>query len=303
MCIIVVKKEGYEIPKKDILQNCFNNNSDGAGIMFIKNNKVVIDKGFMNFNALWNRLEGLKSEIDTVNTPIILHFRIGTSGTNDGSCTHPFELTNSDKKLKKLESVVNIGIAHNGIINAYTPKADSTLNDTQLFIKKFLYPIYELNKNFYKNKKMQDIIKTVTNSKFAILNNNSEIVTIGDFIEDDGILYSNGTYKNYYNYYNNYNDYSNNYYLDYKEILQLSYDEAIDELLFLSDDEFAVSYNETCYIPYDYRKKGKLATDYYNSLYLVDEDNKKITFIDDYVEIYDINESEMIENERIATIE
>jgi hypothetical protein len=30
MCIIVSKEKYREIPKKEILQNCFENNSDGA---------------------------------------------------------------------------------------------------------------------------------------------------------------------------------------------------------------------------------------------------------------------------------
>ena len=34
MCIIVAKKKGLELPTKEILRNCFNYNSDGAGLMF-----------------------------------------------------------------------------------------------------------------------------------------------------------------------------------------------------------------------------------------------------------------------------
>ena len=291
MCIIVVKKEGYEIPSKTILKNCFENNSDGAGLMYYKDNKVVINKGFMSFEDFYTKIEKLKNEIDTINTNMVFHFRIGTSGASDGICTHPFELTNNSNKLKKLNVKTNIGIVHNGIINAYTPIKNSELNDTQLFIKDFLYPLYELNKDFYNNEKIQDIIKKVTNSKFAILTDKNELITIGDFIKDDGILYSNTSYEDYYSYYKNYS-YINKYedyedFCDYLDITAMDYEKALNYLFTLSEDE-------CFYSQYDYRKEGKLATDKYNSLYLIDEDNENITMLEDYVEIFDITEAEHI---------
>jgi predicted glutamine amidotransferase len=296
MCIIVVKKEGYKIPDKTILKNCFENNSDGAGLMYYKDNKVVINKGFMDFESFYNKIEKLQNEIDTINTNMVFHFRIGTSGASDGTCTHPFELTNNSNKLKKLNAKVDVGIAHNGIINAYTPAKTSDLNDTQLFIKNFLYPLYEIDNNFYNNTKIQDIIKTVTSSKFAILTNKNELVTIGDFIEEDGILYSNTSYEDYYSYYKNYSlskyeDYEDFY--DYLDVSNLPFDEAINKLYTLSDDEYATD-DDFSYIPYDYRKAGKLAIDKYNSLYLIDYENKSVELISDYVELFDILECESV---------
>ena len=49
MCIIVAKKKGLELPTKEILRNCFNYNSDGAGLMFNDGKQVFIEKGFMDF--------------------------------------------------------------------------------------------------------------------------------------------------------------------------------------------------------------------------------------------------------------
>ena len=42
-------KKGLELPTKEILRNCFNYNSDGAGIMFNDGKQVFIEKGFMDF--------------------------------------------------------------------------------------------------------------------------------------------------------------------------------------------------------------------------------------------------------------
>jgi len=282
MCVIVAKNKGYNLPKKSILQNCYINNPDGAGIMYTKNNKVVIDKGYMSFTSLWKRLQKLKTEIDIINTPVVLHFRIGTSGAYDKSNTHPFELTNQDNKLLKLKNNVNIGIAHNGVISSYEDSTSNTLNDTQLFIKKFLYPIYMLNNNFYKNKEIQEIIKTVTSSKFAFLTSQNELILIGDFIKENGIYYSNSSYEESRKIYTKTKTPNNYKYIDYYE--------ALEEIIPLTDDEIAQAEDGNIYMNYDYRKIGYLAIDYYNRLFLVNTETEKIKLLCNYVEIYDIND-------------
>lgn len=282
MCVIVAKNIGCDLPKKEILQNCYINNPDGAGIMYTKNNKVVIDKGYMTFKSLWKRLEKLKAEIDIKNTPIVLHFRIGTSGAYDKSNTHPFELTNQDNRLLKVKNNVNIGIAHNGIITAYEDRKNATLNDTQLFIKKFLFPLYKLNKKFYENKEIQEIIKTVTSSKFAFLTSENKLILIGDFIEDDGIYYSNYTYAET-SKTNTKRKAPNNY--KYAE-----YSKTMEELTPLGDDEVAITEEGNYYINYDYRKVGYLAIDDYNRLFLVNTETEKITLLSNYIELYTIDD-------------
>lgn len=298
MCIIVAKNKGFELPKKEILKNCFDNNSDGAGFMYTLNNKVIIDKGYMKFEDLWKRLQNLQNEIDIKNTPIVLHFRIGTSGNFDASCTHPFSLTNKDNKLKELDAIANIGIAHNGIISSYAD-AKSELSDTQLFIKKFLFPLYKIDKNFYNNKDIQDIIEKVTSSKFAILTNKNELITIGNFIEKDGILYSNYSFENYteYNYCwksktykigNTYDDHYDDYYDDYTKY-------TVDDILPLQDSEIAQNDDGEIFINYDYRKIGYLATDYFDRLFLIHDETGEIELLSDFVTIYNIDELENVE--------
>lgn len=44
MCIIAVKEKGYKL-NEEYVKNCFLHNSDGAGFMFVDNNKVHIEKG------------------------------------------------------------------------------------------------------------------------------------------------------------------------------------------------------------------------------------------------------------------
>ena len=286
MCIIVTKNKGVDLPKKAILRNCFENNPDGAGIMYTKNNKVIINKGYMSFESLWDRIKALKKEIDVKNTPIVFHFRIGTSGGYNPGNTHPFPLTTQNNKLLQLKTTADVGIAHNGIISTYEDRKNANLSDTQLFIKKFLHPIYKLDNTFYHNKDILEIIKTVTTSKFAILSKNSELILIGDFIEKNGIYYSNTSYQErtlkftntptYYNYKN------------------FDYTPTIEELMPLLDDDVAIGDNNKYYINYDYRKQGYLAIDDYCRLYLVntEAETEKTELLNEYVELYDIKDLE-----------
>ena len=63
MCIIVAKKKGLELPTKEILENCFTANDDGAGISWnTDNGTVIIEKGFMTFNEFYNRLLEIDNE-------------------------------------------------------------------------------------------------------------------------------------------------------------------------------------------------------------------------------------------------
>lgn len=223
MCIIVAKEKGKSLPSKKTLKRCFDYNSDGAGFMYVDKGKVVIDKGYMSFTSFYNRLKELKQKYDITNKALVMHFRIGTSGKGAKNLTHPFPLSNKVKELNKIHTKTMLGIAHNGIIHEY--EYDDTLSDTQSFIKDFMYPISELSHDFYRRLDIQKILKKECASKLCILDTNENLYYIGEFIEDKGIMYSNGTYKpihyTYYNYGHNYNypstydDYYDDYYDEY----------------------------------------------------------------------------------------
>lgn len=220
MCIIVSKEKGKDLPSKNILKRCFEYNSDGAGFMYVKRGKVIIDKGYMSFSSFYNRLKELKKEFDLKDKALVMHFRIGTSGKGEKNLTHPFPLTNKNKYLNKTHTKSELGIAHNGIIRDY--EYDDVLSDTQSFIKDFMFPISRLSKDFYKRLDIQKILEHECGSKLCILDTNENIYYIGDFIEDNGIKYSNTTYKSTiyytYNYGSNYkwlDEWDDEYYEEY----------------------------------------------------------------------------------------
>lgn len=218
MCIIVSKEKGYNLPKKEILKNCFENNPDGAGFMYVNNNKVHIEKGFMDFENLYNRLLQLDKILDLKNKNLVLHFRIGTSGKNDGATCHPYPICEQSKYLKAQKVACNIAMVHNGIISNYAYKNGDVLNDTQNFIKDFVSILYSLNANFLKFDKIKDLLyNECQKTKLCFLDKNDNLTYIGDFEEVEGIKYSNGSYKKYtwknsYKNYGIYDDFYDSYY-------------------------------------------------------------------------------------------
>lgn len=195
MCIIVSKAKGVDLPTKATLKTCFERNHDGAGIMYVDNKSVVIEKGFMTFNALYKRIQELKFKYgnNLKDKALVIHFRIGTSGQNDKKTTHPFPITNNIDQLRATKTRTNLGMVHNGVIHDYVKGGN--LSDTQHFIKDFVSVLYELDKSFYLNKHAQKLLNDTCKSKLCFLDKYENLTYIGNFIEDKGIMYSNATYK------------------------------------------------------------------------------------------------------------
>ncbi len=208
MCVIVVKKMGVELPSKKTLKDCFETNPDGAGLMYVnENKKIVIEKGFMTFEAFYKKLTELNKKYNLKKKALVMHFRITTQGgTSPGNC-HPFPITDDEKKLKATYLECNdVAFAHNGIISLYSMRDDKGMSDTMLLSKELLYPLFNYDKKFYKREYNKSLIEEIIGTdKIAFLDNKENITLIGEFKEDEGVLYSNLNHKKNYNYY--YNDF------------------------------------------------------------------------------------------------
>ena len=193
MCIIAIKKAGYPLPDNSIFETMFTNNSDGAGFMYTYNGKVMIEKGYMTFKSFHEALKRVSETIDTYNTPMIFHFRISTHGGVNQALCHPFPLSKKVSNLKRLTASTTLGIVHNGIIPVEPRKG---ISDTMEYIISHLATRSKKNPYFYKNKKERKaILAEINNSKMAFLDSDGKIYTVGDFVSDNGILYSNTSYK------------------------------------------------------------------------------------------------------------
>lgn len=192
MCVILYKPKKTDLPKYDILENCFYNNNDGAGYTFTSGKNVIIKKGFTNFNDFYKNLLKDYKKNNLKNKNLLIHFRIGTSGGLTKEKTQPFKITSNIKELNKLYiKNKKPSILHNGIFSGFT--YNPVLSDTQNYIKDFLQPLL---KSKIKNK--NDIIyNSIKSSKLAILDYKDNVYLYGEYIKDNGIYYSNNSYSNW----------------------------------------------------------------------------------------------------------
>jgi hypothetical protein len=194
MCIIAIKPAGISMPAETTIENMWYNNSDGAGLMYATGGNVHIEKGFMSLKAFKKALKQLEKNIDVVNTPVVLHFRITTHGETSAGNTHPFPVTEKLPLLQMTKYKAPLAIAHNGIIDIKPSKGD--ISDTMEYIISQLAPLHQLKKDFYRQDAGKKLIYNAIKSKMAFLDGAGRIETIGDFITgEDGLLYSNSSYK------------------------------------------------------------------------------------------------------------
>lgn len=199
MCIIIAKNKSDRLPTIEELKNSFEYNSDGAGFMYVDNGKVIIDKGYMYESDFLKRYSELCDKYNNFKDKcLVVHCRIGTSSSNTAKNTHPYPITYKESELHKTYFECELGMAHNGIIHDYTPKWNKpTTNDTQEFILKYVYPLYDKWSDFYKNKFILKGLKEITGSKLAFLDKDDNLYLVGDFTEDNNLMFSNTSYRHY----------------------------------------------------------------------------------------------------------
>ena len=197
MCIIAYKPLNVAFPEEYILQNCFENNDDGAGFMYTFNGEVHIHKGYETFEKFMAALNKARA-ITGDKVPYVMHFRIATQGY-EKCMTHPFPLSSKMENLKRLHYKCSIGVAHNGILDI-TSDGAKTYSDTMKFITDYLSNIIQ-SYDWHKNKRTKKLIEyLIDGSRLAILDAHSHCELMGKgWEEDKGIYYSNHSwsYKKY----------------------------------------------------------------------------------------------------------
>ena len=190
MCVIAYKPKNLAFPEEKILENCFWNNSDGAGFMYAYKGNVHFQKGYQTFKSFMNALNKARA-VTGDNVPYVMHFRIATQGY-EKTMTHPFPLSSNMKKLKKLHGDCNIGIAHNGILDI-TSDGSRQYSDTMKFITDYLSLIIRKYSWFKDERTKMLIERLIEGSRLSILDKNGHCELMGEGWEqdDNGIWYSN----------------------------------------------------------------------------------------------------------------
>lgn len=97
MCLIIFAPANTHVPD-EYVTNAFITNSDGAGVAYVRDGEVIIEKGFFKVNELREALLRIGPD-----TPRLIHFRFATLGSVNIDNCHPFPLTGS-----------SAAFAHNG---------------------------------------------------------------------------------------------------------------------------------------------------------------------------------------------
>jgi len=249
MCIIAIKPAHHKMIDETTLETMFNTNPDGAGYMYAYNNRVHINKGFMTLKELLNSLDNLKKKINIEEIPLILHFRISTSGKTDGATCHPFPVTSDLNALRKTYVITNLGMAHNGIICDFEEKK-SIYSDTQLFVNKCVSYLYDMNPKFLHDDRTKKLLEPIINgSRLAFLDSHGNIYRFGDWCENDGIYYSNEGYIPWQARYYHYDDtYYSKYYYGDDYYYYGDEDQELKILEKLEAYEELNNYDDICYI-------------------------------------------------------
>ena len=194
MCIILTCAP-FRRPDEQTLKTCWDNNPDGAGFMFSRDGKVYGNKGFMTYDKLKS---ALKSVPDS--SPLVIHFRIATSGGIATRTCHPYPVTCSMRLLHASKWVSDCGLAHNGVIDGMFTDDAAGISDTIFYTKTIVYTVKQTThvhgETLATNNRATDMLRdTCGGSRLAILDGSGVIKRIGKWYEvATGICASNDTF-------------------------------------------------------------------------------------------------------------
>ena len=191
MCIICASGAGVDQPTEAVMAQMFRANPHGAGYMTARGGRVEISKGFLTWEDF---IHAVRYERFTAADPVVYHFRISTQAGTGAAMTHPFPLTNSIVQCKLLDVACPVGVAHNGVISLTSDPYDQEYSDTAHYIAEFLCHLVR-EADDLRDPSILSAIERTTSSRWALMDGSGYIATVGDFIEDGGLLYSNGTYR------------------------------------------------------------------------------------------------------------
>lgn len=241
MCIAILNKKSTL--SLETIQNSWDNNNQGGGLLYV-------ESGILTSFKTFDHSEFIKKYYDVranISTPIVLHFRIATSGTSKENTDnlHPFFVNQ------------NLAFVHNGVISGLGNKKHSDTNqfNTQILQK--------LPVNFLQNSGIIELIKDrIGYSKLIFLDSKNRYTIINESLghwDQSGNWFSNDSYQgwNDFEYFgnkkvkkqkatkNNYFDFDYDYKVENKSILSQTDDEFthLEKLEFLAD-VYMLSYSD-----------------------------------------------------------
>lgn len=162
MCLLVTQSTTSPVLSNDWLIDFHSTNSDGVGVMFADNGKLIVQKILPK--TAQDFIEFYHANIKGKNCAF--HLRMKTHGDIDLENCHPYEVLNS------AEHGIDLWLMHNGILSTGN-SADTTKSDTWHYIRNHLRPMLADNPEFAFHPAFADIIgKHISASnKFVLMDN------------------------------------------------------------------------------------------------------------------------------------
>lgn len=183
MCVIIIIPKGKEISKEEF-DMAWEVNPDGAGFALQTSKGVYYHRGFMNKEEFYSKISKYMGRHD-----LLLHFRISTSKAVNQMQTHPYDINNITT-LKGFTK--NPVVAMNGIISGQKEYIINKIiyNDTMSYIvdNNLLFNII--------GQQIIDAIEEDTGCRWCAITPDNIFIS-SDFIERDGIYYSNDIHLRY----------------------------------------------------------------------------------------------------------
>lgn len=171
MCIILTCEKNVR-PTHDLIETCFYNNPDGAGIMWVEDGEVQISKGFVDVKSLMEAIDYVPMD-----SRLVIHMRIATSGGIDVGTCHPFPVCNRLEALHAANVECPVAIAHNGVISSMPTDNKLGISDTISFVQ------LVVNDLFYKEgvtkSTLRRIKKLAPGNRFAVMTNDGMVYRLG----------------------------------------------------------------------------------------------------------------------------
>lgn len=196
MCIILTCDSNHR-PTASTIDTCWHGNPDGAGYAYATGSEVVISKGYMTLPDFKLALSRVPEA-----APLILHFRIGTSGGYGPEVTHPYPVTSDLAALHALEVECPVAIAHNGIL-PYDADDERGISDTVAYVMRVVSrvarqrPVRDHGGLCKSTKARRALRRTSQGSRLALIDAAGHLLRIGDGWEtvEPGVYASNGSWR------------------------------------------------------------------------------------------------------------
>lgn len=196
MCIILTC-DANKRPSSETLATCWTANPDGAGFAYATGAAVEVSKGYMTYGSLEEALATVP-----VSSPLIIHFRIGTSGGYGPEVTHPYPVTSDLTALHALDVSCPVAIAHNGVL-PYDSDDERGVSDTVAYIQRVvsrvarLRPVRAHGGLCESSKARRALRRTSQGSRLALIDAAGHLLRIGEGWEtiEQGVYASNCSWR------------------------------------------------------------------------------------------------------------